>query len=164
MDLELPRPSLGLVIATQVLLGLLFLIGVAAIVLLPGISEGLADMFPEFTDLRAPLLAVAIAIIVLALITLAMISLLVHRIHRGAVLTRSSLLWVDVIIATLACGVILVITGIVLIGNAQAGGPFIGLVLVTTCLILVALGCISLVLRSLLRRATLLSRELEEVV
>ena len=164
MDSESPRLSLGLVVLTQSFLGLLLLVGIGAIALLPSVSADIAESLPEYADLRAPLLALAIAIIVLALIALAMVALLVHRIHRGSMLTRSSLHWVDVIVTTLACAVGLLVVSFVVISNAQAGSPFIALMLVTAALVLIALACITLSLRSLLGHAILIRTELDEVV
>ena len=164
MDQDLPRPSPALVALTQMLLLALFVVGVATIVLLPGLSANVAAGLPEYADLRIPLLALAIAFTILALMALAMVALLVHRIHRGIVLARTSLLWVDVIVASFACAVVLVITGFVVISNAQAGSPFLALMQATVCLILVALACITLVLRSLLGHAISMRAELDEVV
>ncbi len=164
MNYDLPRPSLALVIVTQVLLGALFLIGIGAVVLLPGFSASVAASLPEYADLQAPLLALSIAFTVLSLIALAMVALLVLRIHHGTMLTHPSLLWVDVIVATLACAVLLTITGFVVISNGQAGSPFIALIQAMTCLALIATACITLVLRSLLRNAILMRSELDEVV
>lgn len=164
MDYDLPRPSLALVIITQSLLGALFVIGLGAIALLPGFTTNVATSLPDYADLRDPLLAVSISMTVLALVALAMVSLLVHRIRRGTVLTRPSLLWADVIVATVACAVVLVITGFVVISNGQAGSPFLALLQAMAFLTLLALGCITLVLRSLLRHAILIRTELDEVV
>ena len=164
MDSPLPRPPFVLVLATQVLLGTLFLAGIAAIAVLPGLATSVAESLPEYADLRDPLLAVVIAIVVLALGALIMVALLVHRIRDGSILNRTSLLWVDVIVATLACSIVLVVTGFALIGNAQAGSPFVALTLALALLGLGALACITLVLRSLLRQAMLIRTELDEVV
>lgn len=164
MDLNLPHPSLSLVATTQAFLGILSLAGLVAVALLPGFSANVATSLPEYSDLRGPLLAVAIALTTLGLVALAMVALLVHRIYTGMILTRSSLLWVDVIVAVLTCAVLLDIVGFIAISNAQAGSPFIALVQTMTCLILVALACITLVLRSLLRNAIVMRSELDEIV
>ncbi|APZ33672.1 hypothetical protein BOH66_04865 [Microbacterium aurum] len=164
MDLDLPRPALGLVITTQVFLGILFVVGLAAIALLPGFSSRVAMSLPEYAELRDPLLAIAISVTILGLIALAMVALLVHRIYAGTMLTRTSLLWVDVIVATLFCAVVLDIVGVVAISNAQAGNPFLGIVQAVACLTVVALACITLVLRSLLRGAIVMRAELDDVV
>ena len=160
----LSQPAPALVVVTQSLLGVLFLVGVAAIVILPGFSAEVAVDLPEYAALRTPLLVLSIAITVVALIALALASLLVHRIHRGTVLAHSSLFWVDMIVVALACGVVLVIASFIAISRAQAGSPFIALIQVTICFALMALACITLVLRSLLRRAILMRSELDEVV
>ena len=164
MDPPRSRPSLGLVIVTQLLLAALFVVGVGTVILLPGFSASVAASLPEYADLRTPLLALAIAFTVLALISLAMIALLVHRIYRGTVLARTSLLWVDVIVASLACAVRVVIIGFVVISDGQAGSPFLALAQAVVCLTLVVLACIMLVLRSLLQHAILMRAELDEVV
>ncbi len=164
MNHDLPRPALPLVIVTQSLLGALFLVGIGAMALLPAFSANVAATLPEYADLRQPLLALAIAITMLALISLAMIALLVSRVHRGSVLARTSLLWVDVIVATLTCAVVLVIIGFIVISHGQAGSPFLALIQAMACLTLIALACITLVLRSLLRHAILMRTELDEVV
>jgi len=164
MNQILPRPSLALVVVTQSLLGALFLVGIGIIALLPGLSADVAASLPEYAFLRTPLLALATAITVLALVSLAMVALLVHRIHHGTVLARSSLLWVDVIVGSLVCSVVLVIIGFVVISNGQAGSPFLALIQVVAFLALSALAYITLVLRSLLRHAILMRTELDEVV
>ena len=164
MDLELPRPPLALVVATEVLLGVLFLVGLGAIALLPALSASVAMSLPEYADLRAPLLAMAIAFTVLGLIAVAMVALLVRRIYCGTMLTRPSLRWVDVLVATFGCAVVLIIAAFVVISNGQAGSPFLALIQAMACLTLIAVACITLVLRSLLRSAIAMRAELDEVV
>ncbi|KAF2413355.1 hypothetical protein B1729_10425 [Microbacterium sp. B35-04] len=148
MASDLPRPSLALVVVIQSVLGVLLLGGVGAIVFLPGTSANIAATFPEYADLRGPMLALSIAITVLALVALAMVAVLVHRSYRGTVRTRSSLLWIDVIVTTLACTVVLVIISFIVISNAQAGTPLLALMQVAACLALIALAWIALSLRS----------------
>jgi len=164
MDLDLPRPPLALIIATEALLGALFLVGLGAIALLPSFSANVAASLPEYAHLGGPLLAVAIAFTILGLVALAMVALLAHRVYSGTVLMRPSLLWVDVLVATLGCAVVLVIAGFVVISNGQAGSPFLALIQAMTCLVLAAVACITLVLRSLLRSAITMRAELDEVV
>lgn len=164
MDLDLPRPPLALVVATEALLGVLFLVGVGAIALLPSFSTNVAASLPEYAHLRGPLLTVAIAFTILGLVALAMVALLAHRVYRGTMLTRPSLLWVDVLVATFGWAVVLIITGFIVISNGQAGSPFLALIQAMACLTLIAVACITLVLRSLLRGAMAMRAELDEVV
>ncbi len=159
----MPRPPVPLVIATEALLGILFLVGLGAIALLPSFSANVATSFPEYAALRDPLLAIAITLTILGLIALAMVALLVHRIYRGTMLTRPSLLWVDVLVASAGCAIVLIVTGFVVIGNGQAGSPFLALALAMACLTLAAVACTTLVLRSLLRSAIAMRAELDEV-
>ena len=164
MNLFDRRPSLSLVVMTEGFLAALFLLGVGAIALLPSVSAEAAISLPEYADLRNPLLALAIALVLLGLIALAMIALLVQRIYSGSMLSRSSLLWVDVLIVTAVCAVALIISGSVVISNGQAGSPFLLVVQVTGCLTLLAIASITLVLRSLLSNAIDMRTELDEVV
>lgn len=164
MSHNLPRPSLALVIVTQSLLGALFFVGIGVIALLPGLSADVAVSLPEYAELRAPLLALSIALTVLALVALAMVALLVHRIHQGTMLARSSLLRVDVIVGSLVCAGVLIVVGFVVISIGQAGSPFLALIQVVAFLALSALAYVTLVLRSLLRHAILMRTELDEVV
>ncbi len=164
MDFDYLHPPPALVFVTQALLGALFVVGVGAVILLPGISSSVATSLPEYAGLRTPLLAVAMAFTVLGLVTLVMISLLVHRIYRATILTRTSLLWVDSIVASLACAVIVVLISFVVVSNGQAGSPFVALLQAMTSLTLAVLACITLVLRSLLQRTIMISAELDEVV
>lgn len=160
----LPRPSLALTGVTQALLFLLLLVGVAVQILLPGLSAGAARSLPEYAELRLPLLFLAIAFCVLIQLAIIAAFVLVQRIRAGRMLVPASLLWVDVIVATLALAVALVVIGFFVISDGQAGSPFLLLVQVITVFTLAALVAITLVLRSLLRHAIVLRAELDEVV
>ena len=164
MNLDTSRPPRALVISTEVLLGVLSLVGLGAIVLLPGVSASVADSLPEYANLRGPLLALAITFTVLGLLALAMVSLLVQRIYGETVLEQRSVLWVNVLVGTLGLAAALIVVGFAVISNGQAGSPFLALIQVMACLGLVALACITLVLRSLLKSAIAMATELEEVV
>ena len=164
MNLDLSRPPLALVVATQVLLGALSLVGLGAIALLPSVSASVADSLPEYANLRGPLLALAIGFTALGLVALAMVALLVQRIYGETVLEQRSVLWVNVLVGTLGVAAALIVVGFVVISNGQAGSPFLALIQVMACLGLVALACITLVLRSLLKSAIAMRTELDEVV
>ena len=163
MNLDLSRPPLALVVATQVLLGALSLVGLGAIALLPSVSTSAADSLPEYANLRGPLLALAIGFTALGLV-LAMVALLVQRIYGETVLEQRSVLWVNVLVGTLGLAAALIVVGFAVISNGQAGSPFLALIQVMACLGLVALACITLVLRSLLKSAIAMRTELDEVV
>ena len=163
MEIELPRPSAPLVVVSQVLLALLFLIGVGALIVLPGMADGAARTMPEYAELRTPLLALAIGATLLGMMGLGLVALLVDRIFRGRALERSTLLWVDGLVTLLSCAAVLVVVGFVVIDRGQAGSPALAAALVTA-LLLAVLACITLVLRSLLRQAITMRAELEVVI
>lgn len=164
MEYDLPRPSRALTLATQVLLGILFLVGLGVAALLPSFSSYIAASVPEFAQLRPPLLTVAIAFTLLGLTTIALVAILVHRVYRGTMLTRSSLLWVNGIVAALAGAAALIVVAFIVISNGQAGSPALALIQAMACLTLIALASITLVLRSLLKSAITLRAELDQVV
>lgn len=164
MDAATARPTTALVVVTQALLAIICAIGVAAVALLPGLSAYAAEQAPEYAELQIPLLALCIAFVLLALIGLAMVMLLVHRIYRGTILDRTSLLWVDVIVTVLVLAVVITVSMVVAIDNAQAGSPFLAIVFGLSLLGMIVLACITLVLRSLLRHAIVMRAELDEVV
>ena len=164
MNLDTSRPPRAIVVTTEALLGVLSLVGLGAIVLLPGVSASVADSLPEYANLRGPLLALAITFTVLGLLALAMVSLLVQRIYGETVLEQRSVLWVNVLVGTLGLAAALIVVGFAVISNGQAGSPFLALIQVMACLGLVALACITLVLRSLLKSAIAMRTELDEVV
>ena len=164
MNLDTSRPPRALVVTTEALLGVLSLVGLGAIALLPGVSASVADSLPEYANLRGPLLALAIAFTFLGLVALAMVALLVQRIYGESVLEDRSVLWVNVLVGSLGLAAALIVVGFAVISNGQAGSPFLALIQVMACLGLVALACITLVLRSLLKSAIAMRTELDEVV
>jgi Protein of unknown function (DUF3036). len=163
--IDIPRPSSALISATQVLLGILIALGLAAeLYLLPALADGAAAAYPEYSALRVPLLALAIAFSILAQLAVAVAMVLVHRIRAGRMLRPTSLLGVDILVAALVGGVALVVTAAAFIGREQAGSPFLAVVQGGLVIVLLALAGITLVLRSLLRQAITLRAELDEVV
>lgn len=159
-----PKPKHGFVLTAQALLGVLFIVGVVAILLLPKVADDLATDLPEYADLRNPLLVIAIAVVTLALIALATIALLVQRIYNGRILHPSSLVRVDIVTLSLLVAAALDVAGFVVISNGQAGSPFLALIQIAVLLGLITLACITLILRSLLRNAIAMRAELDEVV
>jgi len=164
MNTSLPRPPLALVVATQLFLGVLFGDGIAAIALLPGVAASVAEALPEYADLRGPVLASSIGFNALGLITIALVSLLVHRIYRGTMLTRQSVIWVGALVAILVCAALQIVSGAAVISGGQAGSPFLALILAIGVLAILTIAGITLVLRSLLRNAIAMRAELDEVV
>lgn len=160
----LPRPPLSLIVATEALLGVMFVVGLGAVSLLPGFATALGAEFPEFAGLRGPLLALGITFMVVGLIALAMLALLVCRIYTGSVLERRSLLWVDVLVGAFVFAAVLIVVGFVVISIGQAGSLFLAIIQVLTCLSFVVVACVTLVLRTLLNSAIGMRAELAAVV
>lgn len=164
MNVELPRPPRSLVVTTEALVGILFVVGFGAATMLPVISAAVAEELPEYASLRVPLVVAGIAFLTLGLLALGSVASLVHRIHRGSMLVSSSLVWVDLLVGTLVGAAAVVVAASVVISNGQAGSPFLLIVEVMAVLALMAIAGVMLVLRSLLRSAIQMRAELEEVV
>lgn len=162
--MSLPRPPVSLVVAAQALVGVLFAVGFGAAALLPVFSAAVAEDFPEYAALRAPLLVIGIVFMALGLIALGSIALLVQRIYKGAMLVNSSLIWVDLLVGTLVGAAVTVVAASVVISNGQAGSPFLLIIEAMVVLALMAIAGVTAVLRSLLRSAIDMRAELEEVV
>lgn len=160
----LPRPPLSLIVATEALLGVMFVVGLGAVCLLPGFATALGAEFPEFAGLRGPLLALGITFMVVGLIALAMLALLVCRIYTGSVLERRSLVWVDVLVGAFVFAAVLIVVGFVVISIGQAGSLFLAIIQVLTCLSFVVVAGVTLVLRTLLNSAIGMRAELAAVV
>lgn len=125
MNPLISRPPFALVVATELLLAALILVGLGAIALLPNFSAEVARSLPGYAHLRAPLLSVAVAFTTLGLLALIMVGLLVQRIYRGSILTSGSLPAVDALTTVFVGAGGAVIVGSVVITIGQAGSPFL---------------------------------------
>ena len=159
MGIQVRKPAFGLAAATYVLLGSLFLVGLAALAVLPGLSRDIASSLPEYASLRVPLLSLSIAVIVLGLAAIALLALLLHRTYTDTILVRSSVRWVDALACVLAGAVALDITAYAVISEAQAGNPAIALVQIVACSTLLTFACITLAIRSRIRDAIAMSSQ-----
>ena len=148
-----PRPSLAHLVIIEACLGALFLVGIGAFVALPGVALRLAGHLPEYADLRGPLLALSLALTAVGLVVLAVVALLVHRLHAETMVARSSLVWMDALVISIACAVALIAWSFLMVSFAQAGTPALALAQVMTSIALITVACITLRWRSRLRHA-----------
>ena len=154
------------VLALRVVLVLLFLGALfAQMWLIPQFSRDVADNVPELAYLAAPYAVLWIAVAVCAQVALVAVWVLLSRIRRGAIFSDRAFFWVDGIIGAGALATALV-AGFEfhLLGIVDAGGPPLGILLTGMVLAGAAFVLVMLVMRGLLRQATALQSELEEVV
>lgn len=154
------------VIALRAVLVLLFLGFVFAEAwLIPQFSRDVIDAAPELAYLGAPYVILWIAVAVCAQVALVAVWMLLGKIGRGAIFSIRSFFWVDAIIGAGALATALV-AGFEfhLLGIVDVGEPPLGILLTGMVVAGAAFTLVVLVMRGLLRQATQLQSELEEVV
>ncbi|MGV8859152.1 DUF2975 domain-containing protein [Rhodoglobus sp.] len=160
MELSLLRPSLGAAIATWIALGVLAVAVAASCIALMPLSRIAATEYPEFEDLRIPLLTLGLAFGFCVEVILASTAVLVGFIRQDHIFNPDAarlvnLLIVSVVVATITAGATLAFI---------PGPPLLALAVVASVLVGVTLFFVLLVLKSLLKRAVLMRTELDEVV
>jgi FtsH-binding integral membrane protein len=160
MKLTFRRPSLAAATATWVALGLLAVLVFASCAALIPLSESTATEYPEFEDLRVPLLTLALAVGVCVEVILVSTAVLVRFIRRDRIFNQAAVRLVNVL-------VISVLVATILIGLTLAfipGPPLLAIAIVAIVLAGITLFFVLLVLKSLLQRTALMRTELDEVV
>lgn len=158
--------NLFFTVSLRVVLVVLFLGSVFAQVwLIPQLSRDIVDDSPELAALATPYVVLWIAVAGCAQIVLLAVWVLLGKIGRGAIFSDRAFRWVDAIIGAGALATALVFGfEIHLLGIVDAGGPPLGILLTGIVTAGAAFVLVMLVMRGLLRQATALQHELEEVV
>jgi hypothetical protein len=132
---------------------------------IPSFARGMAREFPDLARLAAPYTVWWIAIVVCVQAVFVAMWVLLSMVRRGAIFSGRAFGWVNAIIAS---GVIatLLVFGFELhhLGVENLGPPFLGILLSGVVVAGGAFVLLMFVMRSLLRSATNLQSELEEVV
>ncbi|MBC7724642.1 MAG: DUF2975 domain-containing protein [Burkholderiaceae bacterium] len=156
----LTRPPKAATAATWVALGLLAVFAfVGGITLFP-LADSLAGEYPEFTDLKAPLLTLAIGILACAEMVIVTTAILVLYIQHDRIFDRAAARLVDLLIGTIAVATVLTACLLIYI----PGPPPLGFLTVAAVLAGITLCLVLRSLRSLLRRTVLMRAELDVVV
>ena len=156
----------SLIGVTKALIVLLFaaLVGCQTL-LVPMIAAGLARTAPEFSELQAPGILLVAALLASGQVILVCVWRLLTFVFHDTVFAPQSFRWVDAIIASLVvAGVIVVVVGMTVISDAQAGSPFLALMGMLALITLAGLALVVFVMRGLLVQATSLRQEMAEVV
>lgn len=154
------------VIALRVLLvvlafGCLF----AQLWLVPQLAGDVARSAPELAYLAAPYTVLWILVFVCAQLIVVALWVLLSKVRRGAIFAENAFRWVDVIIIAGATATLLIFGfELHLLGIVDAGGPPLGILLTGIVLAGAAGVLLMIVMRGLLRSATSLQSELDEVV
>ena len=145
------------------LVALFLLVLVLQVFSFPGQFAYMASQDPELAWLRWPLTAVAAGTLLGFQVTLVATWKLLGLVERDAIFTTDSLRRVDLIVRATAAGGAVFAVGFVLVGIA-ATDPGLPLLLFLVLLGITVVELVVLVLRSLLRQATTLRSDLEQVI
>lgn len=144
-----------------VLLALLLLCQVAVV---PAIASQMADRIPPLAYLQWPGI-IAAALFVLCLQTaLGCVWRLLTLTGEGVIFNARAFRYVDVILAAIVVATVVVLGSLVVITNAGAATPSLGLLGVLGVVVGSMLALLVVVLRGLLRKATQLESDQAEVV
>ncbi|TBN56589.1 DUF2975 domain-containing protein [Glaciihabitans arcticus] len=160
MDLLQYRPSPVTAVLTWIALGALAIGVILAEVVVVTTAQSMAQLYPEFAHLEAPLVAAALVFGFCVEAVLLITALLVSSIDRGRIFDRSALRLVN----ALAISLILATLTIVVVIPLLPGPPALVLAALGGIIAGAAVTLVVLVLRSLLRQAAFMRLELDEVV
>lgn len=150
---------------TKALIVLLFAAVVACqLWVVPQIAAAFAAAAPEFAALELPGVLMVGALLLCVQVVLVCVWRLLTLAARESIFDAAAFRWVDAIIATVVIAGVLIVAGMVVIGRAQAGSPFILLTGIIALIAVAGLALVVVVMRGLLRQATLLQQEMAEVV
>ncbi|WP_431803250.1 DUF2975 domain-containing protein [Microbacterium sp. bgisy203] len=155
----------SLIGVTKALIVLLFaaLVGCQTL-LVPMIAAGLARTAPEFSELQVPGILLVAALLASGQVILVCVWRLLTFVFHDTVFAPQSFRWVDAIIASLVVAGVIVVVGMTVISDAQAGSPFLALMGMLALITLAGLALVVFVMRGLLVQATSLRQEMAEVV
>jgi hypothetical protein len=154
------------VLGLRVLLVILFLGCIAAQSwFIPQLAGTMAEVHPEVSFLAVPY--AVLAILTVACVEIALVSTwaLLSKIKRDAIFTERAFRWVDAIIVSAAAATLIIFSiEIHLLGIIDVGEPPLGMLFTAVVISGTAFVLLMIVMRGLLRSATTLHSELEEVV
>ncbi len=152
------------VAALRALLVLLFAVLVFfQVVSLPAEFAGMAQEVPDLAHLRWPLTAVAVFLVLCVQVVIVCTWQLLTLVKDDRIFTDDALTWVDAIVAAIA-GAWVVLAGVSLWVAVTAEDPAVPLMVGLLDMGVTVLGLLMVVMRALLRRATTLRNDLEEVI
>lgn len=124
------------------------------------VSASMANQWPEFADLRAPLLTLALAVCFCVETVLVATALLIGYIRRDRIFGRAAARIVDLLVIAVIVATILTASMLPFF----PGPPALMIMGAGSVLVGITLVLVLVVLRSLLRRTVLMREELDEVV
>lgn len=140
------------------------LILLVQVFLIPEAAQSSAVMYPIFAYLAVPGIIGCVAVLACVQVVLVCVWRLVDLASAGRIFNGRALVWVDVIIGAIWAAVALVLIGEVSLVMIGAAPPFAFWATVIAVVFGAGTALVVGILRALLRQATTLRNELEEVV
>ncbi len=130
---------------------------------LPGQFRYMAEEHPEHADLRWPLTAATVFLVVCVQVVIVAIWKLLTRVEHDRIFSQESMTWVDAIVWAIAAAwtVLVGIDVLVAFHADDPGGPIVVFLLTVGVTVV---GLLMIVMRALLRQATALRTDLEAVI
>lgn len=130
---------------------------------LPGQFAHMARQDPEMAYLRWPATAVSVFWVLCVQVVVVATWQLLSLVKKDRIFTEASLRWVDAIVWAILAGWV-VLAGVFLYVGFNADDPGLPLLLFLALIGVAVLGLLMIVLRTLLRQATTLRSDLEQVI
>ncbi|ANN17007.1 hypothetical protein SD37_16040 [Amycolatopsis orientalis] len=130
---------------------------------LPGQFAHMARQDPEMAYLRWPATAVSVFWVLCVQVVVVATWQLLTLVRKDRIFTEASLRWVDAIVWAILAGW-LVLAGVFLYVGFNADDPGLPLLLFLALIGVAVLGLLMVVMRTLLRQATTLRSDLEQVI
>ncbi|WP_445150737.1 DUF2975 domain-containing protein [Baekduia sp. Peel2402] len=130
---------------------------------LPGQFAHMADEEPDLAYLRWPLTVVTVFWVVCVQVVIVAIWKLLGRVERDRIFSDASFAWVDAIVYAIAAGWVTLI-GVFLYVGFTADDPGLPLLLFLLSVGVAVAGLLMVVMRALLRKATMLRTDMDAVI
>ncbi|MFE5503276.1 DUF2975 domain-containing protein [Amycolatopsis japonica] len=130
---------------------------------LPGQFAHMARQDPEMAYLRWPATAISVFWVLCVQVVVVATWQLLSLVKKDRIFTEASLRWVDAIVWAILAGWV-VLAGVFLYVGFNADDPGLPLLLFLALIGVAVLGLLMIVLRTLLRQATTLRSDLEQVI
>ncbi len=130
---------------------------------LPGQFAHMARQDPEMAYLRWPATAVSVFWVLCVQVVIVATWQLLTLVKRDRIFTEASLVWVDAIVWSIVAGWV-VLAAVLLYVGLNAHDPGLPLLLFLALIGVAVLGLLMIVLRTLLRQATTLRSDMEQVI
>lgn len=152
------------VVALRVCLVALFgVLLVLQVMSLPGQFRHLAEEDPDGAHLRWPLTAITVFWVLCAQVVVVAMWQLLTRVEDDQIFSEASMVWVDCVVWAIGAAWVS-LTGLFLVVGFTADDPGLPLLLFLLVVGVAVVGLLMVVMRALLRQATVLRTDLEAVI